>query len=90
MDSTIYLSETGKIAKQYWYEIPKRFPYIVLDEFVVMPNHLHGTTPLHVPASSHVPGAKNTTPLRHYHQQKSHVTRQFVLCYSLIQGPRDI
>ena len=36
------LSETGQIAEQYWYEIPIHFPFVELDAFVVMPNHVHG------------------------------------------------
>jgi len=32
----------GQIAHQYWMEIPKHFPFVVLDEFVVMPDHMHG------------------------------------------------
>lgn len=29
------------IVEQEWYGLPKRFPTIRLDEFVVMPNHVH-------------------------------------------------
>jgi len=36
------LSETGKIAQRFWFEIPNHFPFVKLGEFVVMPNHLHG------------------------------------------------
>ena len=36
------LSRVGDIAKKYWMEIPVHFPYIRLDEFIVMPNHVHG------------------------------------------------
>lgn len=36
------LSEIGKNAHQFWLEIPQRFENIILDEFVVMPNHVHG------------------------------------------------
>lgn len=36
------LSAIGKIAKRYWYKIPKHYPFVELDEFVVMPNHIHG------------------------------------------------
>ena len=36
------LSEIGKIANQFWQEIPAHFPFVNLDEFVVMPNHVHG------------------------------------------------
>ncbi len=36
------LSEIGLIASQYWSEIPKHFYHVKLDEFIVMPNHIHG------------------------------------------------
>ncbi|MGB1205808.1 MAG: transposase [Chitinophagales bacterium] len=36
------LSEMGVLAQKYWYEIPNRFPFVELDAFVVMPNHVHG------------------------------------------------
>ncbi len=36
------LSEIGKIAKNFWLGIPAGFNNIILDEFVVMPNHVHG------------------------------------------------
>jgi REP element-mobilizing transposase RayT len=32
----------GKIADDCWREIPKHFPDCVLNEYVVMPNHVHG------------------------------------------------
>jgi len=35
-------SELGSIASQYWLEIPQHFPHVKLDEFVIMPNHIHG------------------------------------------------
>ncbi|MCL9771131.1 transposase [Flavobacterium sp. HXWNR69] len=36
------LSEVGKLAAQFWYEIPNHFPMVELGNFVVMPNHVHG------------------------------------------------
>jgi len=36
------LSESGQIANKLWYEIPEHFSFVSLDEFVVMPNHVHG------------------------------------------------
>lgn len=36
------LSEIGKLAEQYWVEIPNHFPFIELGNFVIMPNHVHG------------------------------------------------
>jgi len=32
----------GEIAYNNWLDIPNHFPFIELDEFVVMPNHMHG------------------------------------------------
>lgn len=36
------LSEVGRLAAQFWYEIPNHFPMVELGNFVVMPNHVHG------------------------------------------------
>jgi REP element-mobilizing transposase RayT len=41
-DDKMILSETGKMAQEYWMEIPLHFPFVELDEFVIMPNHVHG------------------------------------------------
>jgi putative transposase len=38
----LVLSETGMIAKRFWSDIPKHFPFVQLGEFVVMPDHIHG------------------------------------------------
>lgn len=36
------LSEIGQLAEKYWMEIPDHFPFAKLDEFKIMPNHMHG------------------------------------------------
>jgi len=41
-NNLIELSKIGNIAKQCWLEIPIHYPNVVLDEFIIMPNHLHG------------------------------------------------
>ncbi len=38
----IVLSEIGRMAEKYWKGIPEHFPFVKLDEFVVMPNNIHG------------------------------------------------
>jgi REP element-mobilizing transposase RayT len=38
----MHLSEFGKIAHQCWQEIPQHFPEIDIDEFIIMPDHIHG------------------------------------------------
>ena len=42
IDKKMQLSEIGKMANKYWDEIPEHFPFVKLDAFVVMPNHVHG------------------------------------------------
>jgi REP element-mobilizing transposase RayT len=39
---SVVLSDTGVLVNKYWLEIPFHFPGIRLDEFVIMPDHLHG------------------------------------------------
>lgn len=41
-DDTMQLNAAGMIAQQCWLDIPKHFPYVILDAHVVMPNHVHG------------------------------------------------
>ena len=41
-DGKMELNEYGKIAEEQWHWLGKQYPYIVLHEFVVMPNHIHG------------------------------------------------
>jgi len=35
-------SECGRVVAQSWRDIPSHFPNVALDEWVVMPNHVHG------------------------------------------------
>ncbi len=36
------LNYAGKNAHRCWMNMPKHFPHVALDEFVIMPNHVHG------------------------------------------------
>jgi hypothetical protein len=38
----IKLSDIGLIANKFWLEIPNHFPFVILDEYVIMPDHIHG------------------------------------------------
>ena len=44
-------SPTGDIARQLWMEIPNQFGYANLDEYIVMPNHIHGIIRINKPNS---------------------------------------
>jgi len=41
-DDEMHLSAAGEIAAQCWREIPVHHAGVELDEFVVIPNHVHG------------------------------------------------
>ena len=42
VDGEMRLNGAGKMVCQVWDGMPGRFPSIEMDEFVVMPNHVHG------------------------------------------------
>ena len=42
INGEIKLSDMGKIVEQCWDTITNHFTNVVLDEFIVMPNHVHG------------------------------------------------
>jgi len=41
-DGVVTLSRAGEIVRQCWLDLPRSFPFVELDAFVVMPNHMHG------------------------------------------------
>ncbi|HEV2197339.1 MAG TPA: hypothetical protein VGR55_17265, partial [Candidatus Acidoferrum sp.] len=43
----VVLSQLGEIVRTCWIQIPEHFPHASLEEFVVMPNHVHGIIALH-------------------------------------------
>jgi len=50
IEGTIQLSASGKLIKHWWRELKNRFATVETDEFVVMPNHLHGIIMIGDPA----------------------------------------
>lgn len=77
IDGVMRLTPVGEIVHRFWSEIPEHFPNIGLDEFVIMPNHMHGIIIIHEcvetqhAASLPKPGSLSTI-IRSY---KSAVTR---------------
>jgi len=41
-DGVMRLNDAGRVVERCWHEIPIHFPHVELDEFVIMPNHVHG------------------------------------------------
>lgn len=42
VDAYLNTTQIGRMAWKYWREIPQHYPFVILDAFVIMPNHLHG------------------------------------------------
>ena len=59
-NNEMILNDYGKIAGQCWNDIPKHFPNTIMDEFVIMPNHIHGIIILN--NNGLIIGAKNFSP----------------------------
>ena len=49
MDAKMRLSEIGLFADTCWTNIPNHFPHFHLDEFIIMPNHIHGIVMIEKP-----------------------------------------
>lgn len=42
VDGAMQLNEAGQVARDCWLAIPDHFPNVILHEFVIMPDHVHG------------------------------------------------
>ena len=36
------LNPSGEIVQRAWVDIPNHYPHVKIDEFIIMPNHVHG------------------------------------------------
>jgi putative transposase len=41
-ENEMQFNEIGKLANEFWSEIPKHFPFVELGNYQIMPNHIHG------------------------------------------------
>jgi REP element-mobilizing transposase RayT len=73
IEGEIKTNEIGEMIRLYWNHLPRRYPNVELDEFVLMPNHIHGIIrivravhepPLPPNAVKFVRGAIRESPLR--------------------------
>jgi REP element-mobilizing transposase RayT len=61
--SQLRLMPIGEIAKKYWMEIPDHFPNVVVDEFVIMPDHVHGILKIRDAEARNMVGVGHGQPL---------------------------
>ena len=52
------LSDLGEIVRSVWEAIPAHYQQVEIDEFVVMPNHIHGIIVINEPAAASRPASK--------------------------------
>ncbi len=38
----VVLSPEGRVVAEEWRKIPRTFPHVLLDEWIIMPDHMHG------------------------------------------------
>jgi putative transposase len=65
VDGKMELNDNGLLVNNCWIEIPNHFPHVALDEFVIMPDHIHGIFRLsddNVPVDPGIVGANNHSP----------------------------
>ena len=93
VDGVVWLNAFGQIVERQWRETPTIRPYVNLDEFVVMPNHLHGIitiTPHDVITGNRVAdtAARGTTPgsLGAIVQQFKGVTTKHINAHRSVSG----
>lgn len=75
-------TRAGNIAYEQWEILPAKFPFIVLDGFVVMPNHLHGILIIHEDMDRQV-GEKHSEPMNPVEMRRSSE------CFSPTINPYD-
>ena len=56
MNNQMVLDEIGKIIKQQWIWLADQYPYVVPDQYVIMPNHLHGIVVINQQKKGHSTG----------------------------------
>jgi len=69
VDSKMVLSKIGLIAGKYWREIPNHFSFVKLDEFIIMPNHVHGIIIINTQTTR----ANNDSPLPNNNQSQPRI-----------------
>ena len=42
LDGVMHLNENGNTTEAVWRKLSEWFPHVELDQFVIMPNHMHG------------------------------------------------
>jgi len=58
-DGEMVLNSYGEVAQKYWLEIPNHFEIVEPDEYVIMPNHVHGIVIINRSAAANVGNSRD-------------------------------
>lgn len=88
-----YLNDFGYIVEQHYQLLPKRFPNIELDQYIIMPNHMHSIIKINNP--NHVGTTHELSPEQpqnHDNQQQKSCRNNLstVVGYFKMNSSRDI
>jgi REP element-mobilizing transposase RayT len=78
LNGKMILSESGWIAFKLWFVLSEHFSFVSLDEFVVMPNHIHGIVIIESPD---IVGTLHATSLQNETSRRS-IQNEFMSCIS--------
>ncbi|MGA3014693.1 MAG: transposase [Bacteroidales bacterium] len=71
-NAMMYLNESGVIAQECWMEIPIHYPNVVLHDFIVMPDHIHGIIELGVQNFEPQPSQQIFESIQHQRQHNEY------------------
>jgi REP element-mobilizing transposase RayT len=80
INNQMQLNDAGLFAQRYWQEILKHFDTVELDEYMIMPNHVHGIIIVKSNNNDKNVGVQHVEPLREPHVNPNgepHVGRVF-------------
>jgi putative transposase len=62
-NNDIVLSVIGKVTDKCWQEIPKHFPFVKLNSYTIMPNHIHGIIIINNPVDTQNSASNSIKPI---------------------------
>ena len=60
INGNMHLNEIGNIVVDWWNRIPQHFPSVEINDFVIMPNHIHGIISWHTDVGTGFPCPSET------------------------------
>lgn len=60
-DEKMHLNRYGEVVQFNWNNLPKSYPHVQLDEFIIMPDHIHGIIMLKDPVGAGLPTIESLT-----------------------------